>query len=143
MLFDILKIIKNIFTNLILFLYLEYLNFLNVKWTWNMQLFFFIKYYIVFTFIKVILYKMKDFIAPLLIWWKWPHCLSNFRIDHYLYFNTLKHFWPILVQSKTSLFIFYEKGGRVQLSFWLATISFLMAYIRPLEIILWPKRQLN
>ena len=49
--------------------------------------------------------------------------------------NTLKLFWPILGQRKTSLVIFLWKSRTNPVVF-LATILFLIAYIRPLEIIL-------
>ena len=42
-------------------------------------------------------------------------CLpNNVSVCSYksLVINTLKHFWPILGQRKTSLVIFYEKGER-------------------------------
>ena len=48
--------------------------------------------------------------------------------------NTLKLFWPILGQRETSLVIVLWKRR---------TSSVIMAWYRPLEIILWPKRQLN
>ena len=61
----------------------------------------------------------------------------------YLYIahiNTLMLFWPILGQRKTSLVVFLWKM-RSSLVVFLATILFLIAYITPLEIILWPKWQ--
>ena len=52
-----------------------------------------------------------------------------------LLLNTFKLFWPILGQRKTSLVVFLWKRRKSSVVF-LATILFLMAYIRPLEIIL-------
>ena len=69
---------------------------------------------------------------------------SKSRYEYYFTYkkiNTFMLFWPILGQRKTNLVVFNEKKERVELSFW--PILFLMVYIRPLEIILWLKTQLN
>ena len=56
-------------------------------------------------------------------------------INLFYYFNNLMLFWLILGQRKTSLFVFLWKRRMSSVAF-LATILFLLAYIRPLEIIL-------
>ena len=53
----------------------------------------------------------------------------------FIQFNTLMLFWPILGQRKISLVIFLWKRRTSSVVF-LATILFLIAYIKPLEIIL-------
>ena len=52
-----------------------------------------------------------------------------------LILNTLKHFWLILDQKKISLVVFLWKR-RTNSVVYLATILFIMAWYRPIEIIL-------
>ena len=76
--------------------------------------------------------------------WNFSHGTKLRRGRGYvpMLFNTLKFFWLIFGQRKTSLVIFLCKRRKSSVVF-LSKILFLMAWYRPLEIILWPKRQLN
>ena len=62
-------------------------------------------------------------------------CTLNLLSHDFFSFNTLKHFWLILGQRKACLVIFLWKR-RKSLVVFLATILFVMAYIRPLVTIL-------
>ena len=66
------------------------------------------------------------------------HYDMPFMGDLLTQFSTLMLFWLILEQGKTIFVVFLWKRRTSS-----ATILFLMAYIRPLEIISWPKRQLS
>ena len=95
---------------------------------------------------------MRSLLVRIMEWRSYIHC-SNIKINNIsscssitgarLYhckqiyqniFDTLKHFWSILGQRKTSLVIFLWRRRTSSVVF-VATILFLMAYIRPLEII--------
>ena len=62
------------------------------------------------------------------------------KVINFYIINTLKPFWSILGQRKASLVIFFMKKENEFSCFFLATILDLMAYIRPLEIILAKKK---
>ena len=95
---------------------------------------FFLSYYISIKYLILLLYTHTQ--AFLL------HTVFLLYYTHTTLINTLKHFWSILSQRKSSLVVFLWKRRTSSVVF-LATILFQMVYIRPFEIILWPKKQLN